>query len=194
MNTTIKRIILLGFILILVSFIIIEGLMIYYGDKKEEGDVDYMIVLGARLYGKLPSPTLSERLYTALDYLKDNKDVKVVVTGGQGPTEDIEEAKAMKGFLVDNGIDKTRIIEENKSTSTYENLKFAKEKIKEIDNRDRIKILIVTSDFHILRAKFLASRLGYKPYGFPAPTPDAVKFKMYIREYFAIIKSFVFDR
>lgn len=189
-----KKIITTLALIVLVSFLIIEGLIIIEGSRKTAEKVDYVIVLGARLYGDEPSPALLERLKVAKDYLDEDKNVKVIVSGGQGSNEDIPEACAMEKYLVDNGIDKDRIIIEDKSTSTFENLQFSLEKIKQIDNKEDIKVLIATNKYHIFRAKFLAKRLGMIPYGLPAKIPMSIIVQQYIREYFAVIKSFFFDK
>lgn len=160
--------------------------------KKEK--VDYVIVLGARLYGSTPSPSLLERLKAAKEYLIENEDVKVVVSGGQGANEDIPEAHAMKKYLIDNGIENSRILVEDKSTSTFENLKMSLDKIKEVDDRENIKVLISTNRYHIFRSKLLAKRLGMIPFGLPAKIPPTTIIRSYIREFFAVIKSFLFDR
>ncbi len=88
----------------------------------------------------------------------------MVVSGGKGSGEKITEAKAMKDYLIKNGIDKNRIIEEDKSTNTYENFKYSKLKIEERSQRklSDLKVKIVTTDFHVLRSKILAYRNGYK--------------------------------
>lgn len=190
---TLKTITILALI-VLVSFLIVEVLMIVEGSRKTVDKVDYVIVLGARLYGDKPSPALLERLKVAKGYLSENKDVKVIVSGGQGIDEDISEAQAMKKYLVDNGIDKDRIIIEDKSTSTFENLQFSLEKIKGIDDKENANVLIATNKYHIFRAKFLAKRLGMIPYGLPAKTPISIVVPQYIREYFAVIKSIFFDK
>ncbi|WIV12398.1 YdcF family protein [Proteiniborus sp. MB09-C3] len=179
---------------VLISFIVIEGLIIIEGSKVTSEKVDYVIVLGARLYGSTPSPSLLERLKAAKKYLDENKDVKVIVSGGQGANEDIPEAYAMEKYLVDNGIEKNRVIVEDKSTNTFENLKLSLEKIREMEDKDNIKILIATNKFHIFRSKMLAKRLGAIPYGLPAEIPPTTILQSYIREYFAVIKSFLFDR
>ncbi|MEY8304628.1 YdcF family protein [Anaerosalibacter bizertensis] len=176
-------------------FLIIEGLIICNARKNDKNKkVDYILVLGARLYGSTPSPSLKERLDKALEYGKLHKDIRVVVCGGQGEDEDITEAEAMKLYLVSNGIDENRIILEEKSTTTYDNIKFAREIIQKNDSRKNINILLVTSNYHIFRSKFLAKRLGFIPFGLPAKTPKTVFIQSYIREYFAIIKSFFIDR
>lgn len=179
----------------ILSFVIIESLIIYNARKNDKNKkIDYILVLGARLYGSTPSPSLKERLDKVLEFEKFHEDIKVVVCGGQGEDEDITEAKAMKLYLVGNGIDEDRIILEEKSTTTYDNIKFAREIIQKNDSRENINILLVTSNYHIFRSKFLAKRLGFIPFGLPAKTPKTVFIQSYIREYFAIIKSFFVDR
>jgi uncharacterized SAM-binding protein YcdF (DUF218 family) len=193
-----KKKVISGILVILIigvaSFIIIEGLILIEGSKKATNKVDYVIILGARLYGDIPSPALLERLKVAKDYLIENEDVKVVVTGGQGIEEDIPEAQAMAKYLVDNGIGENRIVIENKSTSTYENLQFSLDKLREIDDKETLNVLIATNKYHIFRAKFLAKRLGINPYGLPAKIPSTIIVQSYIREYFAVIKSIIFDK
>lgn len=186
---------LLGiFIIVLLSVVIIEGLILFEGGRTSTEKVDYVIVLGARLYGDIPSPALLERLKVAKTYLLENKDTMVVVSGGQGPDEYISEASAMKIYLLRNGVEDNRIIIEDKSTSTFENLKFSLEKIKEQDNRNSIKVLIATNKYHIFRSKLLARRLGMEPYGLPAKIPFAIVLNSYFREYFAVLKSLLYDR
>jgi len=181
-------------ILFLISFILIEGLIIINGIIKDTEDVDYMIILGARLYGDIPSPALNERLKVAEEYLMDDTDLKVIVSGGQGPDECISEAEAMKKYLVDSGINEDRVILEDKSTSTFENIKNSLNIIKEIGDLEEPRVLLVTNRFHIFRSKFLAHRLDARPYGLPAKVPPSIVLPQFIREYFAVIKSFIFDR
>lgn len=194
MKASVYKLIIIMVLVFLCSVVIIEGLIIIEGNKKQSEEVDYLIILGARLYGKIPSPALLERLKVASEYLKDHKDVKIVVSGGQGLDEDIPEALAMSKYLKDDGIEADRIIIEDKSTSTFENLKFSLDRIRETDNRDNIKVLIATNKYHVFRSKLLAKRLGMVPYGLPAKIPPTVVLSSYIREYFAVIKSFFYDR
>lgn len=191
---TLFRILAILIIIGLASFIIIEGLIIIEARKKEINKVDYVIVLGARLYGDIPAPALKERLKAAKDYLLDNEEVDVIVTGGQGADEDIAEAEAMSKYLIDSGIGMDRIIIEDKSTSTFENLKFSLDILGDSEDNQEIEVLIVTNDYHLFRSKFLAKRLGMLPYGLPAKTPPSMIPWAYIREYFAVIKSALLDR
>lgn len=196
MNTFLflKKSIISVILVLVLSFLIIQGLILIEGRKEDKLDVDYVIVPGARLYGEIPSPSLMDRLITTLEYAQEYTEPKIIVTGGQGPGETIPEAEAMKKFLVQKGISESRIIKEDKSTSTFENLKFSRDIIETMDERESIKVLVITSDFHILRTKMLANRLGFTVYGLPAETPKVTKAKSYLREYLAIIKSFIFDK
>lgn len=194
MKKIITRILTILIIIGAASFIMIEALILIEGSKKPANRVDYVFVLGARLYGSVPSPALRERLDAVSDYLTENEDVKVVVSGGQGEDEDIPEAEAMAKYLVNNGIKENRIILENQSTSTFENLQFSLDTIREFDDKEDLDVLIVTNKYHIFRAKFLAKRLGMNPYGLPAKIPPTIVIQSYIREYFAVVKSFIFDR
>ncbi len=182
------------FIALFISFLILESLIILEGNKSYEKEVDYLFILGAKLYGDIPSPSLLERLKVGVDYLKKHSDVKVVVTGGQGRDEFISEASAMKEYLVRKGIDEKRIILEDESINTFENIKFSLEKIRKLDNRKKLEVLIATNKFHILRSKLIAKRFSLKAYGLPAKVPSTVVVKSYMREYFALIKTFLIDR
>ncbi len=169
-------------------------MIILEGSRTSLESVDYLIILGARLYGDRPSPALLERLKVSEDYLLVNKDVKVVVSGGQGSNEDISEAHAMEKYLLSKGIKKERIIIEDKSTNTFENLTLSLDEIRKIEKKDKINVLIATNKYHIFRAKLLGKRLGLQAYGLPAKIPPSIIVQSYVREYFAVIKSFFFDK
>ena len=94
---------------------------------KGRENLDYVVVLGAHVKGELPSKALLKRLEAALDYGEKNPETKLVLSGGQGFGENITEALCMKRYLVKNGISSDRLILEEKSTDTRENLKFSDE-------------------------------------------------------------------
>ncbi len=176
------------------SFFLIEGLIIMNGKPDEKYKVDYLVILGSGLHGEILSPTLLDRMEKALEFIKKNSKTKIVVSGGQGKGETISEAEAMKRYLILNGVTIEKIIKEDQSTSTLENLKFTKKILKKIDGKKIHKIMIVSNDFHLFRAKFIAKRNGFVPYGLPSKTISYIIPKYYIREYFAVWKSFIFDR
>ncbi|WP_160140840.1 YdcF family protein [Bacillus sp. SLBN-3] len=156
-------------------------------------DYDAVLILGAGLKGEEPSKTLLSRLVTGEEILKIREDLPVLVSGGQGPGESITEAMAMGRHLVAHGIDENRIIYEDASTNTYENMLYSR-RILEDRGLKEGKVLIVTNDFHLARSKILARNVGLDPSGYAAPTPWFVRVNYYIREYFAMVKTFMLGR
>ena len=110
----IRNIIITIFIIGLTIFIAIDGIIFYHGHHYDKEKPDYVIVLGAGLRGSEISASLLYRLNSALEFNKLYPDVKIIVSGGQGPGEDLTEAEAMKNYLISNGIDKELIIKEEK--------------------------------------------------------------------------------
>jgi uncharacterized SAM-binding protein YcdF (DUF218 family) len=188
----IKKALKLIIIVCISSFIIIESIIVLNIRTDKGAEVDYLMILGAGIRGKEVSLTLQKRMDKGIEYLISNPEAIVIVSGGQGLGEEISEAEAMKNYLVNHGIKENRIIKEEKSTSTMENFKYTKEIIQK-DHNEKIKLLIVTNDFHMYRSKFLAKRNGFIAFGLPSKTPWSVLPNCYIREYFAVLKSLVFD-
>ncbi|WP_066054050.1 YdcF family protein [Robertmurraya korlensis] len=189
----VRKLVIFGYSLFLLSFITVEGLIIkeaYSKEIYETEEIDFVIILGAGLRGEEPSKTLQGRLDAGLTFLKENQDIPVIVSGGQGPGETITEAEAMGTFLVENGVDKERIIYESLSTDTDENLKFSGEMMTQL-GMEKPKVLIITSDYHLFRAKLLANDYGLTAYGLGGDSPFFVKVNYYIREYFGVVKDFV---
>lgn len=171
-----------------------EGFVLHGVAAKSTDPVDYTIVLGAGLRGDKVPLTLRTRLQAALD--ADGGEM-IVVAGGQGPRETVTEASAMQKWLTDAGVDPDRILMEDRSTNTHENLTFAAGIIEAHSGRsiDEVKVRIISSDFHCTRAKLLAKRLGYgevSTYG--GKTPAILVPVNHIRESMALVKSLLFDR
>ncbi|WP_341517911.1 YdcF family protein [Bacillus paramobilis] len=148
----------------------------------------YVLILGAKLFGDRPSLSLQNRLDVALEYLFSHPEAKVIVSGGQGEDEDISEAHSMRNYLMVHGIDESRILIEDQSTNTYENLKFS------MDLYNVKHAVVVSNTYHLYRTKIIAKRLGMKMEALAAETPIRSKRKMYVREYAAIMKTILFDR
>lgn len=175
----------------LLAFLLVEGIIIGYGNSKPEPGADYMIVLGARVRGERVVGLLARRLDTAAEYLEKNPDTKVILSGGQGPGEKISEAEAMKGYLCQKGIEESRMILEDASTNTDENLEFSKAKIDE----PNAKVVVVSNDFHIFRALRIAKKKGIeKVEGLGASTVWYTVPNMFVREAFAVVKYAVFGQ
>lgn len=192
-NTFLRRFFYTSVILFVVSFVLIESLILLSVRTDKNVEADYLVILGAGLKGEQITLTFKNRLDKGIEYLNEYENMKVVVSGGKGPGEDITEALAMEKYLIENGIEANRIIKEDKATSTYENIKYTKEILITTTGRNDYKIMISTNDFHMFRSKFLATRNGFTAYGLTSDTNPYILPNSCIREYFAIIKSLVFD-
>ncbi len=128
-----KKFCKLGYCFFIFTFILVEGIILkdIVVNKNKDPKVEYLIILGAGLKGDVPSEVLKYRLNKAVEYYKKNPDTIFIVSGGQGKDELISEAEAMEIYLSKRGIPIKNIIKEDKSTSTYENLKFSDKIIKE---------------------------------------------------------------
>lgn len=126
--------------------------------EKGEKNLDYIIVLGAQVRENGPSSVLKYRLNKAIDYLNENPDTICIVSGGQGANEPWPEADAMCEYLIERGIDKEKILVENQSLSTVENIRNSKKLMDEAYNG----VGIVTNNFHVYRAVRMAEAQGLK--------------------------------
>lgn len=186
----IRRVGLFLLAIFLITLFIIEGLIFYSAQSDEEKATEYVIILGAGLRGTEPSLILKNRLETGLSYLNKYPNSKVIVSGGQGKGEDITEAEAMSRYLLSRGIEQDRIIMEDKSTSTKENIENSKAILDNLGGANN-EVTIVTSNFHMYRAKYFSRSYGLQPYGLSAKTPTYVLLNYTLREYFAVVKAFV---
>ncbi len=148
-----------------------------------------VVVLGCHVKGTEPSLMLARRLDAAYDYMIENPDVKCVVTGGKGTGEDITEADAMKNYLMDKGINSERILKEDKSTNTLENITFAKRILEE--NNISGDIVIVTDGFHQYRANIIAKKQGFNAYSISCPTRPELVPTYWVREWFALANEII---
>lgn len=170
----------------LIFILFMQSLVLSEFNAKIEPDVelDYLIVLGAGLREDKVSHTLAYRLDTAKAYLEQHDRTKVIVSGGQGPDEWVSEAAAMKTYLVQSGLDVNRIIMEDQSTSTEENIKYAKALIT-IESQ----VAIVTSNYHMYRAKYIAKPLLINAQGISSPSPYWSLLNYMVRESFTILNE-----
>lgn len=153
---------------------------------------EYVVVLGAGVRGTVPSLSLRERINAAYDYLIANPQATAVLSGGQGPGEEITEAACMYRELNKMGIDPSRLLLEETSTSTVENLMFSMELLEAQTGAHPAKIAIVSSEYHIFRAKLFAKELGLEAVGIPARTSwIALRLNYYLREIVAVWKYLV---
>lgn len=149
---------------------ITEAVIIHasFGDPQEE--VDYMVVLGAKVNADGPSVSLWDRICGAYEYLEAHPDVTAVVSGGQGTDEPITEAECMYRELAMLGIDPKRIWIEDQATSTWENLKFTLDLIEARTGNRPTKLGVLSSEYHLFRASLFADACGVEFVGIPART------------------------
>lgn len=179
------------FVVMLVTVTLVEGMILVtaFQEPSDEG-YDYMIVLGAGLLGDRISLTLRYRLDVAYAYLVEHPEVIVVVSGGQGPGENMTEAEAMANYLIDHGIDSDRIINEDQSTSTRENIAYSYE-IFETLGLEEPEVLVVSSRFHLLRAIRIAKESGHDVDAIGSRTLVYLVPNYYFREMFAVVVEYL---
>lgn len=156
--------------------------------KKYDDDCEYLMILGTVVVGAdEPSRQLTERMERALTYFNLHKHAKAVCCGGCFRKEQkVSEAEIIKRFLVNNGIDENRILLEDKSTTTYENFKFALSVIESDSGRtvENTKIAFLTNDYHVFRSGVIAKQMGIKNVRKVSTASESEILKRYLREYF----------
>lgn len=140
----------------LISFIAIYG----FFDNVNYNE-DAVVVLGAGIRGDRVTLPLKMRLDKAIEYHYKNPDALIVVTGGQGLQETVTEAYAMEKYLVQNGVDSSKILKEEKATSTFENMKYSKAILDNYFSND-YSVVVITNNFHVFRGATIAKNTGFK--------------------------------
>ena len=174
----------------MIAFLLLNGIR-HTADGKERA----VIVLGAGVRGTTVSALLAQRLDATLAYWEENPDAWIVVSGGQGPGEDIPEARAMADYLIERGVAEDKILLEDKSTSTQENFAFSIRLLEENGVGSDAPIAYVTNDFHVYRAGHYAQKAGIcDARSISAPTSIGVWLACYLREIFGVLYMWVFVR
>ena len=191
-----QRIFLVGLSAVLLLFLLVEGLLLSHGERDNSAlPADAVIVLGAGVNGETPSLMLQSRINAAAEYLNAHPDIPAVLSGGQGNGENITEAECMRRQLTAMGIGESRLLLEERSTSTAENFAFSKELLRQagIDPETAV-VAVVTNDFHCFRAHLIAQREGLTVLDVPAEVPWLLlNANSSVREFFALGKTLIFD-
>ena len=180
-------------LILLISVICLTLILSKSTDRTAENstDIKTILVLGSRInQNKKPAKILQERLDAALLLAKNNPQAKIIVSGAKGADEPVSEAFSMKNYLITHHISADRIISEDKAGDTAENIAYSK---KYFDG----KTVIVTSDFHLYRALYLAKQEGVKVEGFAAKTKanNLLYYPNYYgHEILGLIYAFVFGK
>ncbi len=161
-----------GVICLCVTWILIG---MHFHDKGNN-KIDYLVVLGAQVKVRsqdelptedasdapaidqkgaiAPSTVLQYRLETAADYLRAHPDTICICSGGKSPLEPEAEGTVMARWLAQHGVDASRIVVEDQSTNTVENIQNSFSLIHEHGT----SVGIVTNNFHVFRACAIAEK------------------------------------
>ena len=181
-----------------VSFLFVSYVIyaLIYSRLGVDRGADFVVALGSGLKdGGRVTPLLASRLeraravYDTLvpDGAAGAADPVLIVSGGKGSDERVSEAEAMAGYLVERGFPADRVVREDRSRSTEENVRFSKAIMDR--SRPASRCVIVTSSYHAFRAAIIARRVGVNGQVTGAPTaayywPSAV-----LREFAAVFLS-----
>ncbi len=176
----------------LLLFLLLTGVILRGMFPGKNPPLDYVVVLGAQVKGKKPSRALLRRLQKAYEYAKKHPDTILILSGGRGSGEEISEAACMEQWLLCQGIPGSQLLLEDQSTSTWENLTFSHAQT----GCGKTAAGILSNDFHISRALYIAKKAGYKnANGIPAKGDPVMELHYILRENFAFIKAmFVIHR
>ena len=178
----------LGFLCLMLAFVAVSG---HAG--RATGREKAIVVLGAGLRKDTPSDLLRRRLDAAFEYWRRHPEVVIAVTGGQGPGETIPEGVAMARYLAEKGVPESQLVVETKSTSTEENLLFAKELLARRGLGPDEPMAVVTNAFHCYRGRCYARLVGFEQVAsIPASIGANSVLPCYLREAFAVLYYWVF--
>ena len=159
-----KKLLKYGIIVIIIIAIIVLGMNLYVristnkqiikeNDYTELSDVDCIIILGAGIWGDKPSPMLEDRLLEGIKLYQNSVSDKIIMSGDHGRKE-YDEVNIMKNYAIEKGIPSENIFMDHAGFSTYESIYRAK------DIFEAKKVVIVTQEYHLYRALYIANQLG----------------------------------
>ena len=164
-----KKLLKYGIIAIILITIIVLGINLYVristnkqiikeNDYTELSDVDCIIILGAGIWEDKPSPMLEDRLLEGIKLYQNSVSDKIIMSGDHGRRE-YDEVNIMKNYAIEKGIPSENIFMDHAGFSTYESIYRAK------DIFEAKKVVIVTQEYHLYRALYIANQLGLEAYG-----------------------------
>jgi uncharacterized SAM-binding protein YcdF (DUF218 family) len=185
--TVIWRLTVFGFALWLLSVAVFFAWLGARSPLTPSTEPRVIVSLGSGLMNSQPTPTLMARLDVVLALAQRYPNAQVMTTGGLGRGQSITEAQAMANYLISKGLAPQRLLLETRSTSTYENMVFARALLP-----PDTPILITSSDFHLPRVEKIAQRIYLNVVGTSAaPTPLNIRYNVWLREYFAFISGWL---
>ena len=180
---TVTRLITVILCIGLLIFALTEAVIIQASFGSPDADLDYLLVLGAKVRMDGPSLSLQNRIDAAYEYLMAHPDTVAILSGGRGTDEPVTEAACMYDRLVTRGINPARLWKEDKATSTWENLKFTLDLIEQKTGTRPTKLGVISSEYHLFRASLFAQEHGVEFVGIPAKTTKiSLKVNYFLRE------------
>lgn len=138
-----------------------------YGRGDNAQPADAIVVLGAAQYDGRPSPVLRARLEHAVDLYRKGTAKTLITTGGQAPGDTVSEAEVGQRWAAKMGVPRDAILTETSGMTTSESLRAVK---RMMDQRGMKSAVLVSDDFHMLRLRLLAWRMGFTAYTSPTPS------------------------
>lgn len=152
---------------------------------RESADTDVAIVLGCAVKDGRPSATLACRLDKARELWMLHPGMRFIVSGGTSDPSEPSEAAVMAACLAETGIPIEQVFLEERALNTEENLAYSLELIERLDAVGGI--ILVTSDYHLWRARMIARSLGVDAMPCAAPTPRSSWLIQWCREVLVIV-------
>lgn len=187
--------VLLGFPLMYLSFVftsfVVYSALYLFATRRWGRPVDAVIVLGAGLRNGRVTPLLASRLHRGMEVFTRSRaagrQTVLIPSGGQGADETVSEAQAMTAYLEEHGIAPDDIVPEDRSRTTWENLRFSQALLTERQIGGRIAVS--TNNFHAFRAAMLMRKVGIPGYAVGSPTASYFWPSATIREFLAVLRD-----
>ena len=191
-----KKVIVYVIIFLVIIILIVSGINLYVKKSTkdqiiEENDyskfekIDCILVLGAGVWGDKPSPMLQDRLDQAIELYKNKVSSKIIMSGDHG-TKEYDEVNIMKKYAIEKGVPSEDIFMDHAGFSSYDSIYRAKAIF------GAKKIVVVTQEYHLYRALYIANSLGIDTYGVGAdPRQYAGATYRHVREILVRNKDFV---
>ena len=161
-NTLFGKLLLVPLAFALWYFVFVAVIALYGLFHRAKPGNPFVLVLGTSLNGTKPSRLLEGRLLAAEEYLRDNPQAQLVLSGGKTRTEQIPESKAMLQWMEDRGIPASKVAIEAQSKTTYQNFVLSLPVLKQLGFTEDTELAVATDLFHFLRCVWLAKKAGYR--------------------------------
>lgn len=167
-----------------IAFVTVCSIQMLRYQNRPPKQPNTVIVLGCKVKGTTPSLMLRRRLEAAATYLSEHETAFCIVSGGQGPGESISEAQAMQTYLTAHGIAADRILLEDQSTDTAENIANSKAILEQ--QGLPLQVTLITDGFHQYRAHLLAEQNGLEAWSVSGATRPILVPTYWVREWMAL--------